>query len=78
MRPFDAALGRRRVGTHDLDPELVQCATILGHAAATDAGTLVDVEDGVLVAVERHRFAIASVGERGGIDTLNEMTPWQC
>ena len=61
MRPLDATLGRRRVRAHDLDPELVQRATILGHTAATDAGTLVDVENGVLVAVKRHRFDLYSL-----------------
>jgi hypothetical protein len=48
----------------------VQRATILGYAAATDAGTLVDVENGVLVAVKRHRFAIAFDIELRGLHVI--------
>lgn len=59
MRPFDTALSCRGIRAHDLDPELVERATILRHPVAADTGALVDVENGVLVALERHRFSMA-------------------
>jgi hypothetical protein len=50
----------------------VQRATILGHAVAANAGTLVDVEYGVLVAVERHRLAVSLDVALGGLHVVEK------
>jgi hypothetical protein len=54
MGTLDSALGCRRIGTHDLNAKFMKCPAVLSHVIAADAGPLVDVENGLLVAVERH------------------------
>jgi hypothetical protein len=55
---LDAALRLRRVGAQNVNVERVQRPSELGHAVAIDRAGVIDPEDAVLVAVERHRFAV--------------------
>src|SRR3712207_9040517 len=65
VRPFDAALGLRRVGADDVDVQLVHRATELRDAIAARHLGLGHAEDAVLVAVEGHRLAVRrQVGPR--------------
>jgi hypothetical protein len=70
MRPLDATLGRRRVGTQDLDVQLVHGATKLGHASALKRTRLVDAEDRAFITVERDRLAIAAQIILGGLHVI--------
>src|SRR5215210_1512906 len=54
-RAFHATFSRRRVGTDDVDVELMERPAELGHAVAADRILLVDPEDRVLVRVEGNR-----------------------
>src|SRR3712207_9435451 len=58
VRPFDAALGLRRVGADDVDVQLVHRATELRDAIAARHLGFGHAEDAVLVAVEGHRLAV--------------------
>jgi hypothetical protein len=54
---FDPTLGRARIGADDVDVERVQGAAKLGHSVTAKGAWVVDPEDPMLVAVERHRLA---------------------
>src|SRR3712207_8235628 len=62
VRPFDAALGLRRVGADDVDVQLVHRATELRDAIAARHLGLGHAEDAVLVAVEGHRLGARPPG----------------
>lgn len=57
FRPFHAALGLAGAGAQDLDVELRQCSSELGHALIGDGVGQGHPEYGVLVGLERHRAA---------------------
>src|SRR3712207_8245664 len=85
VRPFDAALGLRRVGADDVDVQLVHRATELRDAIAARHLGLGHAEDAVLVAVEGHRLGAGppdSTRAPGGVEgppavdgTEGESTP---
>ena len=57
VRALDPAFGLARIGADDVDVERMQSPAKLGHPVAAQRPRMVDPEDAVLVAVERHRLA---------------------
>ncbi|MNR49055.1 hypothetical protein D3C85_1683820 [compost metagenome] len=65
MSPLDTAFGLAAVGADTFDVQLEQGPRKLGVAVATGCSFLVDPKNAGLVAVERHRLAVAlQIGPR--------------
>src|SRR3954466_5792825 len=64
--PLDPTLGLGCVGADDVNVQLIERPTELGHAVAARRVLAIDPEHTVLVRVERHRLAVPlQIGPRG-------------
>src|SRR5260370_15716167 len=57
VRPLVPPLRLAGIGEDDVDVQCMQCTAKLGHAVTTQRALMVDAENAVLVAIERHRLA---------------------